>query len=134
MKFIFSILVLTLSLSTYSADNSPVDELVKESKNDLMIVAGGGLAGAILGLSTLSFVDEPKKHTKNILTGAAIGIIAGVIYVAYTQAYETKQSVYSRIDARDFDTYSREAWHSEEFAKLDSDLRKHKIVNYSFSY
>ncbi len=134
MKFIFSLLVFTISFSTYSADSSPVDELVKESKSDLLIVAGGGLAGAILGLSTLSFVDEPKKHTKNILTGASIGIIAGVIYVAYTQAYETKQSVYSNIDSKDFDTISRDSWHNEEFSKYNSNLSAQKIVNYSFSY
>lgn len=134
MKFIFSLLVLTLSLSTYSADSSPVDELVNKSKSDLLIVAGGGLAGAILGLSTLSFVDEPKKHTKNILTGASIGIIAGVIFVGYTQATETKESVYSSINSKDFDTSSRDSWHNEELSKFDSDLSAHRIVNYSFSY
>lgn len=134
MKFIFSFLVLTLSLATYSADSSPVDQLVNESKSDLLIVAGGGLAGAILGLSTLSFVEEPKKHTKNILTGASVGIIVGVIYVAYTQAYETKESVYSSVNSKDFDTSSRDIWHNQELSKFDSNLSAHRIVNYSFFY
>ncbi len=60
--------------------------LVDQSKNDFMIVLAAGGAGAVLGLSTLSFVSEPDDHYDNILTGGAIGIIAGVLYVAYRQA------------------------------------------------
>ncbi len=60
--------------------------IADQSKNDFMIVLAGGAAGAVLGLSTLSFVSEPDDHYDNILTGGAIGIIAGVLYVAYRQA------------------------------------------------
>ena len=45
-----------------------------------------GAFGAVLGLSTLSFTSQPSKHMKNILIGGALGIIAGVVYVAYDAA------------------------------------------------
>jgi hypothetical protein len=48
-----------------------------------------GLGGAILGLSTLSFYEEPQEHISNISSGFAVGIILGTGYVAYqaTVAY-----------------------------------------------
>lgn len=62
---------------------------------DLYIVLGAGAAGAILGLSTLSFVDEPTKNLKNVSMGAAIGIILGVGIVIYNQATKTSTKMYS---------------------------------------
>ena len=49
-----------------------------DSLRDLYTVAGVGVAGSVLGLSTLSFVEEPGENLKNIVTGGAIGIILGV--------------------------------------------------------
>ncbi|MCB9091902.1 MAG: hypothetical protein H6621_02765 [Halobacteriovoraceae bacterium] len=60
--------------------------VVQQGKNDFLVVMAAGAAGAVLGLSTLSFVDQPKEHWDNVLTGGALGIIAGVLYVAYRQA------------------------------------------------
>jgi len=40
----------------------------------------GGLAGAIIGVATLAFVDEPGDHADNIKVGAGIGVILGSIY------------------------------------------------------
>lgn len=106
-----------------------VDELVQESKNDLMVVVAGGVAGAVLGLSTLSFVDEPREHTKNILVGASIGIIAGVAYVAFAQANKSKDLIYGSavkgselMPDGDFATSARRQWHHESlvFAQRES--------------
>ena len=47
----------------------------------------GGLAGGVLGLSTLSFYSsDQQKHTKNISIGAAIGVIVTTIYVTASTA------------------------------------------------
>lgn len=62
---------------------------------DLYIVLGAGAAGAILGLSTLSFVDQPTKNFRNVSMGAAIGIILGVGVVIYNQATKTSTNMYS---------------------------------------
>jgi hypothetical protein len=40
-----------------------------------------GLAGAVLGLSTLSFYGEPQEHIGNIWTGLALGALGGAGYV-----------------------------------------------------
>ena len=61
-----------------------------DSLRDLYTVAGVGVAGSILGLSTLSFVDEPGENLKNIVTGGAIGIILGVGIVAWKHASRSK--------------------------------------------
>lgn len=66
------------------------DDFFSSSLTDFGIVIGSGVFGAILGLSTLSFVDEPKDHLKNILVGGAIGVIIGVGIVAYTAARKGK--------------------------------------------
>lgn len=51
-----------------------------------------GLAGAVLGLSTLSFYGEPQEHIGNIWTGLAIGVVSGSVYVlsrsSTTPSYE----------------------------------------------
>jgi bacteriorhodopsin len=62
-------------------------DIAAQTKNDFLVVMAAGVGGAVLGLSTLSFASEPEDNYGNILTGGAIGIIAGVIYVAYRQAY-----------------------------------------------
>ena len=61
-----------------------------DSLSDLYTVAGVGLAGSVLGLSTLSFVDEPGENLKNIVTGGSIGIILGVGIVAWKHASRSK--------------------------------------------
>lgn len=140
MKFIFTVLISVLSLNTYSEDKSPVDELVDESKNDLMVVIGGGIAGAVLGLSTLSFYDEPKKHTKNIVMGASLGIIGGVIFVAYNQAFKTKESVYSYIKdvealrPKSFNTAARNTWHNNSLQANSAEVIQPYVMNYNIQF
>ena len=106
--------------SAYSQkDDEGLDGIVDETKQDIMLVLGGGLAGAILGLSTLSFVDEPKEHTRNILVGASLGIIVGVAFVAFNQANKSRDLIYSSEEefdegaSLDFQTFEREQWHSQ---------------------
>lgn len=86
------------------------DDIIKNTQNDLMLVVGAGAAGAILGLSTLSFVDKPSQHVSNIYTGAAIGVIVGVVFVAYNSAQKGSEELQS---SSDFSSYERLAWHSE---------------------
>lgn len=61
-----------------------------ESLQDLTVVLGAGGVGAILGLSTLSFVDKPKDHMKNVAIGGAIGIVIGVGIVIFGQATKSQ--------------------------------------------
>lgn len=113
MKKILSVL-LALHLSTVAFAQENEDDIIKNTQNDILLVAGAGAAGAILGLSTLSFVDKPSQHVSNIWTGAAIGVIAGVIWVAYNSAQRGQEDLQSDEEASlDFNSHERFAWHQK---------------------
>lgn len=52
-------------------------------RKQIATIVFAGLAGAILGLSTLSFYGRPQDKLSNIAIGFAIGVIAGTIYTSY---------------------------------------------------
>jgi hypothetical protein len=83
---LMTIILLTLNPVAAQAQDASGGGLVDDSLRDMTIVFGTGLFGAVLGLSTLSFVEEPSKHTKNIAVGGAVGIIIGVGVVVFNQA------------------------------------------------
>lgn len=107
------------------------DDIVKSTQQDLILVGAAGVGGAILGLSTLSFVDKPSKHVSNIWTGAALGIIAGVIFVAYNSAARGSEDLQS---SSEFNSSERVAWHSENAENLTLSQVQFgtQIWNYSF--
>ena len=107
---IFQLLTLTGALAQEGGEN----DLVKNTQNDILIVAGAGAGGAVLGLSTLSFYDQASKHISNTWTGAAIGIIAGVIFVAYSSAQKGSDELQSSVPSEGFSTSERVAWHGEK--------------------
>ena len=59
-------------------------------KKQLSTIVFAGLAGAILGLSTLSFYGRPQDKLNNIAVGAAIGIIGGAIFSTFKAATEPR--------------------------------------------
>ena len=74
-----------------SATNSQQSGL-SGTRKQIAIIIFSGLAGGILGLSTLSFYGRPQDHLSNIALGFAVGIISGTIYTSYkaaTKPYET---------------------------------------------
>ncbi len=81
---LFWLLLLPLVTSAQSSN------IYDQTRDDFIIVLAGGAAGAVLGLSTLSFTKKPSNNYRNILTGGAIGLVAGVIYVAYRQATDVE--------------------------------------------
>ncbi|MCO4755593.1 MAG: hypothetical protein KC478_14020 [Bacteriovoracaceae bacterium] len=138
MKSLVSLsLLFSLAGNCFAQQQGDVDELVNESKNDLLVVVSGGLAGAILGLSTLSFVDEPKEHTRNILVGASIGIIAGVGFVAFSQANKSRDMLYgeqANNAQSGFTSLARVNWHYENFARDQRPVAAPLQLGYSFKY
>ena len=126
MKFACSLLIALSFILPHSAwaQAASNDDLVESTRNDLLMVAGGGVVGAVLGLSTLSFYDKPSKHVSNIWTGAAIGIIGGVIVVALGHAQKTQEDLttYSPKVTPEFSTEAREDWHFDHIART-ADVR-----------
>lgn len=119
-KLICALLSLHFFLSTALvnpafAQDEGEDDLLKSTQNDILLVGIAGVGGAILGLSTLSFVDKPSKHLSNIWTGAALGVIAGVIFVAYNSAQRGTEDLQS---SSEFNSFERVAWHDEHSNNL----------------
>ncbi|MDH4228753.1 MAG: hypothetical protein OEW11_03280 [Nitrospirota bacterium] len=44
----------------------------------------GGAVGALVGTALLAFIDHPGDHLDYISTGAAAGVLAGVVWGAYS--------------------------------------------------
>ena len=101
---------LTLNVAFAQQDN----DIIKNTQNDIVLVASAGAGGAVLGLSTLSFYDDPATHVSNVWTGAAIGIIAGVIFVAYNSAQKGQEDLVSKSSTEEFSTSERANWHSSK--------------------
>ena len=142
-RLLSMVLVLILSLPVWAAEDDVAlsnDPMVKQTVNDVGIVVGAGVAGAIIGLSTLSFYQKPKEHWKNITIGGAIGVIVGVGAVAYLQATRS-QSIEDEADEEEearlkspieFSTLARSNWHDENHESHNSKLAS--AFNYSFTF
>lgn len=58
----------------------------KGPRKQITTIVFAGLAGAILGLSTLSFYGRPQDKLSNIAVGFAIGVIGGAMYTTFQAA------------------------------------------------
>lgn len=111
------------------------DQLVEETLNDLIIVTSSGFAGAILGLSTLSFYEHPSDHMRNVIVGGATGIIIGVGIVAFTRATKSRETFYEGADWRGhsandglFASMDRMRWHNKIHSELNSWTDKPQLL------
>ncbi|OFZ55306.1 MAG: hypothetical protein A2328_01250 [Bdellovibrionales bacterium RIFOXYB2_FULL_36_6] len=126
-------------LNSSAQEQSGGNDLIKDSVTDLSIVVAAGVTGAIIGISTLPFVEEPKEHLNNILIGGSIGIILGVGFVAYSQAMKGR-STFQTVDGpyEKFDTRERYSWHQvnhQQAAKyLSPGDRDISALNYLFTF
>ena len=74
-------------------------------RKQLGTIVFAGLAGAILGLSTLSFYGRPQDKLSNIALGFAFGVITGAVFTTYKAATDPKD--FYNLDDRRFQP---EAW------------------------
>jgi hypothetical protein len=75
-----------------------------KTKQQLQTIVFAGLAGAILGLSTLSFYGRPQDKLSNIAVGFAFGIITGTVVATYQAAVSSKEY---RGNVSDSETWQR---------------------------
>ncbi len=140
MQRLFILLtLLSFSTSALSQEAESAEGLMGQTMQDIMVVVGIAGAGAILGLSTLSFVDEPSDHFQNIIIGASLGTIIGVAVVAYTQASASQNRFLDEVDEGGGafllqDTGSRRiAWHRFEKKKTYT-APKLSLFTHSFTF
>jgi hypothetical protein len=74
-----------------AAGKSENEGALKGPRKHLSVIVLSGVAGAILGLSTLSFYGRPQDKLSNIAGGAAVGIIIGAMYTTYRAAAEPRE-------------------------------------------
>ena len=133
------LVTLCIILSSLGALKSRAeDPLYGDPLQDVTIVGAATAFGAVLGLSTLPFTEEPGDHMKNVLVGGAIGLILGVGWVAYSQAQTTNEG-YSFVPGptRDFLGAERGRLASKfDHSKDVMGLSRHKPSSmvYSFSF
>src|SRR4051794_33682049 len=101
-KIVTAILTLALFVSgpmSFAASNKGTkanESSIQGPRRHMGTIIFAGLAGAILGLSTLSFYGRPQDRLSNIAVGCAIGIISGTFYTTYKAAPEPKDFYSSR--------------------------------------
>lgn len=115
-------------------DNMSQSGVLDESLADLTLVLGAGIGGAVLGLSTLSFVDRPKDHLKNIAIGGAIGIVLGVGIAVFGQATKS-QAIVADAEAP-LNSNSVESFARADFSKqrIAENYLMQPTVGYNFSF
>ncbi len=138
IKKYLSFFILTFALvmanpSAFAADDQ-ASGIMDDSLRDISVVLGAGAAGAILGLSTLSFVDTPSKHLKNIAVGGAIGIVVGVAAVIVMQASKTTSTIGQTeipLNSEKYATLTR-----QEFTnlKIAQDHLKEPSIGFNFDF
>ena len=101
-------------------------------RKQLATIVFAGLAGAILGLSTLSFYGRPQDYLSNIAIGFAIGVIVGTSYTTYkaaTKPYEFYNYQYDLYDRPSFEGIDQDF----DWKFLSGYLREGEIIEFSDS-
>ncbi len=109
------LLILTLMLSTQSAFAQQANQdtsVIKKygPRRQISTIVYMGLAGAVLGLSTLSFYGRPQDHLTNIPLGFGVGVVIGTVYMTYQAA------VYP-------DEFYREVSYQPDFTRQKNEIR-----------
>jgi hypothetical protein len=95
-------------------------------RRHLSKIVFAGVAGALLGLSTLSFYGRPQERLSYIPIGFAIGVIAGTVFTTYRAATEPKD--FYGFDQR---SLTPETWSLMNVARSD---RRQEIPGASFTF
>lgn len=111
MKKIFLILIMAFTFSLSSNAQGLSETGLQGPKKQMATILYAGLAGAVLGLSTLSFYSNAQDHIENVAYGFGAGIIFGTGYVTWkavtqpVEFYGTEAPVEADLD----DAYTRGA-------------------------
>lgn len=94
-KWIACLMTMVVVFGSSTAFAAPPDKagqsISSGPRRHLANIVFAGLAGAVLGLSTLSFYGRPQDRLSNIAVGFAIGVIGGTMYSTYKAAAEPRE-------------------------------------------
>lgn len=119
-------LCLVVSQSSFAqARNSQKSKTsVQSPRKQITTIIFTGLAGAVLGLSTLSFYGRPQERLSNIAVGGAVGLIIGAGYSTFQAARQLKPA-YARRSGVSFD--GLESFDSVSQVAVRTDLQPFKL-------
>lgn len=80
-------------------------EKTSKTRKNLSIIALSGLSGAILGLSTISFSNDPGKASSHITIGFAVGVLLGSLITLYNLI--TSHSLYQQKEKKVITQFKR---------------------------
>lgn len=119
-------IAIVLSSSLILTSSFSLGQTERLVKRNIATVLFASLGGAVLGLSTLSFYGDPEEHTNNIGTGALLGFLGGVSYLAYDSS-RPGAPVYDYSQSFGIDYRSRRASATQVAKSLP-------LVQYSFTF
>lgn len=122
--------------------------LVPDTKNEnadmfgprkqMATIIFSGLAGAILGLSTLSFYGRPQDRLSNIAVGFAVGVIIGTAYTTYKaatrpyQRYQLPDGVFQQPTWTE--SVAQLEWQEDRFAQMQATKPSIPVFQYAWSF
>lgn len=80
-KIIITTLILSLTFVRAAEANPSLQLKGPSVRSQVAKILLSSFGGAVLGLSTLSFYNDPQNHLNNVALGGAAGAIFGAIYV-----------------------------------------------------
>jgi len=125
---IYIFLFITLCSQKVFSKESLLESTIQTGKSDLAVIGVSSGIGAVIGLSSLAFIDTSKKSAP-ILMGAALGGIVGLGIVAWGHANSPKP-YYS--ENPDFNTELRRDWHEQKYFELLPETGL-SAISYNFS-
>lgn len=94
-KILSVIVALTLACSaqpSFAQNNADGKSTASAGpRRQIGTIVFAGLAGAVLGLSTLSFYGRPQDKLANIPVGFAVGAIVGTMFTTYKAVAEPRE-------------------------------------------
>ena len=87
VRTLIIILLMLSSFSLHAQEDGGQTAIEKYGpRRQISTIVYMGLAGAVLGLSTLSFYGRPQDKLTNIPIGFGVGVIIGTVYMTYQAA------------------------------------------------
>lgn len=111
---------------TFAAAANQSEMVTAGPRRHLSKIVFAGLAGALLGLSTLSFYGRPQERLSYIPIGFAVGVIAGTVFTTYKAATEPRD--FYGFDQR---SLTPETWSLMDLARSD---RRQEVPGASLSF
>jgi hypothetical protein len=118
------------TLSFAQGESQASAEEMGGTRKQIATIIFAGLAGAILGLSTLSFYGRPQDKLSNIAIGFAVGVISGTVYTTYKAIHAPYEQYQVDLNYEKQDELLRTNFESQQFEML-SQQQNNRVHGFS---